>query len=131
MMRDSTSEGSSSRDAALAWSGGGVHALKLACLMRRASRHGAGVQPSGGWRIDTLADSDVVGDSGPATVARLAGSSDLAADGAADLSIADRDKQRIPKMDSSGVITTSAGTGEHGFGMGGVPAYANQYGSDR
>ena len=56
------------------------------------------------------------GDGGPAVEAELDNPSGVAVDGAGNLYIADTDNQRIRKVDSSGVITTIAGTGEFGFG---------------
>ena len=62
------------------------------------------------------------GDGGPATEARLHFPRDVAVDGAGNLYIADTQNQRIRKVDSSGVITTVAGTGESGYGGDGGPA---------
>ena len=62
------------------------------------------------------------GDGGPAVQARLHYPADMATDGAGNLYIADNDNHRIRKVDSSGVITTFAGTGERGFGGDGGPA---------
>ena len=58
----------------------------------------------------------VIGDGGPATAARLWDPTRVAVDGAGNLYIADRINQRIRKVDSSGIITTVAGTGETAFG---------------
>ena len=62
------------------------------------------------------------GDGSPATQAQLYYPSGVALDGAGNLYIADTANHRIRKMDSSGVITTIAGTGERGFGGDGGPA---------
>ena len=62
------------------------------------------------------------GDGGPATAAQLAPPAGVAVDGAGNLYIADRGNHRIRKVDSTGTITTVAGTGERGFGGDGGPA---------
>ena len=62
------------------------------------------------------------GDGGPAAAARLASPSDVAVDSAGNLFIADRANDRIRKVDSTGTITTIAGTGESGFSGDGGPA---------
>ena len=62
------------------------------------------------------------GDGGPAVQARLSRPGDIAVDGAGNLFIADRFNHRIRKVDSSGVITTIAGTGERGYSGDGGPA---------
>ena len=62
------------------------------------------------------------GDGGPASQAKLWSPSDVAVDGAGNLYIADRLNQRIRKVDSTGTITTIAGTGEPGFSRDGGPA---------
>ena len=62
------------------------------------------------------------GDGGPAVEARLRNPSGVAADGAGNLFIADRDNYRIRKVDAAGVITTVAGTGVRGYSGDGGPA---------
>ena len=63
------------------------------------------------------------GDNGPATSAKLNYPSGLAVDTADNLYIADRNNQRIRKVDAStGVITTVAGTTGAGFGADNIPA---------
>ena len=64
------------------------------------------------------------GDGGPAVNAMLEDPHGVAVDGAGNLYIADRDNHRIRKVDTSGLITTVAGTGERGFGGDGGPAAA-------
>ena len=56
------------------------------------------------------------GDGGPAVEARLDSPYDVVVDGAGALYIADRGNYRIRRVDTSGTITTVAGTGEPGFG---------------
>ena len=60
---------------------------------------------AGGW----------IGDGGPATEAGLNVPRDLFVDGAGNLYIADNGNNRIRKVDTSGIITTVAGTGDKGF----------------
>ena len=72
--------------------------------------------------ISTIAGSGEFGfggDGGPAIDARLNYPSGVAVDGAGNVYIADLGNQRIRKVDSTGTITTIAGSGETGFGGGG------------
>ncbi len=50
----------------------------------------------------------------------------VAVDAAGNLYIADKDNQRIRKVDTGGAITTVAGTGGHGYSGDGVAAIAAQ-----
>ncbi len=74
--------------------------------------------------ISTLAGSGVAGfgDGGPATAAVLSGPQDMAIDAAGNVFIADRDNNRIRKVNTSGIITTVAGNGLVGFSGDGGPA---------
>ena len=77
------------------------------------------------WTITTVAGTGEFGfggDGGSATAARLASPDGVAVDGAGNLYIADWNNHRIRKVDSAGVITTVAGTGESGFSGDGGPA---------
>ena len=77
------------------------------------------------YRIDTFAGRRVLEDGGPATQARIARPEGVAVDGAGNLYIADSSNDRIRKVDSTGTITTVAGTGELGFsGDGGAATQA-------
>ena len=66
------------------------------------------------------------GDGGPATAARLGSPEGVALDGSGNLYIADRDNNRIRKVDAAGVISTVAGTGTAGYSGDGGPAVAAQ-----
>lgn len=65
------------------------------------------------------------GDGGPATAANLGRVTGVAADGSGNVYIAVQDGERVRKVNSSGIITTAAGTGTPGFsGDGGVATAA-------
>ena len=77
--------------------------------------------------ITTIAGSGASGfsgDGGPATAARLNSPADVAVDGSGNLYIADTGNDRIRKVDTSGTITTIAGSGASGFSGDGGPATA-------
>ncbi len=71
------------------------------------------------------------GDGGPAAQAHLSAPSDVAVDAAGNLFIVDRGNERIRKVDTSGTITTIAGTGERGFSGDGGPAVEAQLDNPR
>lgn len=66
------------------------------------------------------------GDGGPAVSAQLKRTTGVAVDRAGSVFVADRDNQRIRKIDTSGIITTIAGTGTAGFSGDGGPATSAQ-----
>src|SRR5205085_8685206 len=75
------------------------------------------VAGSGAW-------SGFVGDGGPATAASFDPTA-IAIDGAANVYIADYSNNRIRKVAAAtGIITTLAGSGQHGFSGDGGPATA-------
>jgi sugar lactone lactonase YvrE len=68
--------------------------------------------------ITTVAGKGVVGysgDNGPATNAELKYPQSIAVDHIGNLYIADSENNRIRKVDTNGIITTVAGTGEYGY----------------
>ena len=71
------------------------------------------------------------GDGGPAAAARLDFPYGVAVDSAGNLYIADAGNRRIRKIDSTGTITTIAGTGEFGFSGDGGPAVEAEIRSPR
>ncbi|MGW8325757.1 MAG: NHL domain-containing protein, partial [Desulfobacterales bacterium] len=70
--------------------------------------------------------SDGLGDGGPATDARLSYPGGIAVDSAGNIYIADVDHHRIRKVDTSGIITTVAGNGNHDYwAFDGLPAVSS------
>lgn len=67
------------------------------------------------------------GDGGPATAAQFNLPSSAIYDGEGNLYISDQANQRIRKIDTSGIVSTFAGTGVAGFGGDGGPAMAAQF----
>ena len=77
----------------------------------------AGTQPVAEWRIDTIAGrTDNDGDNGPALRARLADATDVALDRSGNVYIADPELNTVRRVDTTGTVTTVAGTGERGYG---------------
>ena len=75
--------------------------------------------------ITTIAgtgDRGFNGDGGPAVAAQLGDPHGLSLDATGNFYMADRDSNRIRRIDTAGVITTFAGTGETGFDGDGGPA---------
>jgi sugar lactone lactonase YvrE len=68
--------------------------------------------------------ADGLGDGGPATAAKLVAPIALAVDPRGNLFIADSQAQRVRKVDSAGIITTVAGTGQVGHSGDGGPTTA-------
>jgi sugar lactone lactonase YvrE len=66
------------------------------------------------------------GDNIPASSAQLNDPEAVAVDGAGNLYIADRTNYRVRKVDTSGNITTVAGTGTAGYNGDGIPASTAQ-----
>lgn len=72
--------------------------------------------------ITTVAGGGTNPDTTLATEVRLSGPTDIVVDETGTLYIADRGNHRIRKVDTAGIITTLAGTGERGFSGDGGPA---------
>ena len=92
----------------------------------------AGPQPTAAGTITTIAGTGEYGyggDGGPAVDAQLSRPWGVAVDGEGNLYIADSSDHRIRKVDSSGFITTIAGTGASKFGGDGGPAVDAQLSS--
>ncbi|ONI86529.1 hypothetical protein ALI144C_11575 [Actinosynnema sp. ALI-1.44] len=70
------------------------------------------------------------GDGGPATSAMVA-STDLVVDPAGNIYLTSINHNRVRKIDTAGIITTVAGTGEKGFGGDGGPATAAKLSAPR
>jgi sugar lactone lactonase YvrE len=71
---------------------------------------------------DEQCPADFDGDGGPAVKARMSCPHSLAFDASGNLVIADSGNNRIRRVDSSGIITTIAGTGKFSSGGDGGPA---------
>src|SRR6266511_698804 len=87
------------------------------------------VDPSG--NVSTVAGTGQAGfsgDGGPATEARIGRAFEVALDGEGNLYFTDVPNYRVRKVDTSGVITTVAGTGKPGFSGDGGPARAARLG---
>ncbi len=77
--------------------------------------------------ITTIAGTGVAGffgDGGPATLAKLSAPRGIAIDAAGNIYFSDYSNQRIRKINTSGIITTIAGTGFATYGGDGGPATA-------
>ena len=75
------------------------------------------------YTITTVAGSDSAGgDGGPATQAQLTAPYGVTTDSEGNIYIPDTENHRIRKVDTEGIITTFAGTGEEGYGGDGGPA---------
>src|SRR5439155_1238793 len=82
-----------------------------------------------GGVISTVAGNGTFGfsgDGGPATSAQLSTPDDVAVDAAGNLYVPDLGGQRVRKVTPSGVISTVAGNGTHGFSGDGGPATSAQ-----
>jgi uncharacterized protein (TIGR03437 family) len=79
---------------------------------------------SGGpaYRIETVAGSSLNGDGGAATAAQIGAIQGVALDWQGNLYLSDTDHNRVRKVDSSGTITTVAGTGTAGCSGDGAAA---------
>jgi sugar lactone lactonase YvrE len=96
--------------------------LSLAGTLRA---QGPVLSVSPGNSIRTIAGNGAAffsGDNGPATSAALAKPTNVAADAAGNIYIADADNHRVRMVDTSGNITTFAGNGVQGFLGDGGPA---------
>ena len=75
------------------------------------------------YTITTVAGSDSAsGDGGPAREAQLTAPYGVTTDSEGNIYIPDTENHRIRKVDTEGIITTFAGTGEEGYGGDGGPA---------
>ena len=82
----------------------------------------AWAQPQITYKINTLAGSRAIENGIQAIQAQLNRPGAVAVDGSGNLYIADSRNNSVRKVDSTGTITTVAGTGEYGFGGDGGPA---------
>jgi len=82
----------------------------------------AGLRAQSAASLQTIAGTDAVGDSGPATAALINHIEGITCDALGNIYIADADDHRIRKIATNGIITTVAGTGHGGFSGDGGPA---------
>ena len=75
-----------------------------------------------GTGTGSYSDRGYSGDGGPAVEAKFSDPHDVAADSAGNLYITDNSNTRIRKVDPSGIVTTFAGIGRHGYLGDGGPA---------
>ena len=83
-----------------------------------------------GQIINTIAGNNILGysgDGGPATAASMYLASSVAVDGAGNVYFADKNNNVIRKVNTSGIISTVAGNGHGGAGLG---AYSGGYTGD-
>ena len=98
------------------------------CLLALATLRAQGtITTVAGSGPFTFFDSSFGGDGGPATAAILNTPWGVAVDRAGNIYIADTKNHRIRKVDTAGVITTIAGTGESGLGGDGGAATAAKF----
>ena len=71
------------------------------------------------------------GDGLPATQASILGARAVCMDGAGNTYIAEREGNGIRKVDTNGVMSTLAGTGEFGYGGDGGPAFISTWGGPK
>ena len=83
------------------------------------------------YTIRTIAGTVDVAEGVPATEARLFNPYSVAIDSAGNAYVSDTWNQRIRKIDTSGIITTFAGTGERGYAGDGGPATQAEFDSPR
>ena len=83
--------------------------------VRKVDTEGIITTFAGTGEMGPFEDEDAIGDGGPATSARLIGPAGLAFDAEGNLYIVDPGNHRVRKVDTNGIITTFAGTGERSF----------------
>lgn len=83
------------------------------------------------YTIRTVAGTIDVADGVPATEARLFNPYSVAIDSAGNAYVSDTWNHRVRKIDTSGIITTIAGTGERGYAGDGGPATQAEFDSPR
>ncbi len=89
-----------------------IVALIVACLFSGFSSF---AQSGNIYTMAGTGTAGFSGDGGPATAARLNNPTDVFKDAAGNFYIADRDNNRIRKVNTAGTITTIAGTGAAGY----------------
>ncbi len=108
-----------------------IYLVKL-CISGMLLAAIAWAQTGDDYRIDTFAGGGG-GDGGPATEAALSYPITVAVDAAGNVYVAGYESNRVRRIDTAGVISTIAGTGEAGFSGDGGPATEAQFatGHDR
>jgi sugar lactone lactonase YvrE len=88
--------------------------------VRKVDTNGVITTVAGNGQADTAGVG--LGDGLPATLASISGPYSVAVDNSGNLYVSDQTAQRIRAVDTSGTISTVAGTGGHGFSGDGGPA---------
>lgn len=97
--------------------------------VRKINKAGIITTVAGNGYKEDIGFGGFYGDGGPATDAELSGPTGVAVDGAGNVFIADYNNHCVRKVDTSGIITTIAGTAVNDYSGDGGPATAAKFAS--